>query len=169
MLYNHGEQSVITPPPVPISSRSFSVRLLLLLSSASPSLHPPAPPFVLLFSLSLSSFYSRLSPVPHCSLRPSPCLSSLIGRTRPVPPTSFLHHGPPRWPRRRAAVTRITRIVSKTANNKCFSAPRNIVKFLPTLPILPWVRVVFSDSRKLNVRGNWRVIRVSQLRRLAAL
>lgn len=42
------------------------------------------------------------------------------------------------------------------------------MKFLPTLPILPWVRVVFSDSRKLNVRGNWRVIRVSQLRRLAA-
>lgn len=68
-----------------------------------------------------------------------------------------------------AAVTRITRIVSKTANNKCFSAPRNIVKFLPTLPILPCVRAIFPESRKLNVRGNWRVIRVSQLRGLAVL
>lgn len=140
MLYNHGEQSVITPPPVPISSRSFSsVRpppfTPLFLFSSLPSPHPPAPPFVLLFSLSLSSFYSRLSRVPHCSLRPSSgpsfslSLSSLVIRTRRTSST-FLLSSPVHYDGPDAAVTRITRIASKTANNKCFSAPRNIVKFL---------------------------------------
>lgn len=68
VLYNHGEQSVITPPPVPISSR-------VLLDSSSPllfltiSLSPIAPPFVLLFSLSPSSPLPSF--IPHAYSAPS--------------------------------------------------------------------------------------------------
>lgn len=71
-------------------------------------------------------------------------------RSGPTPPSSFSLVGPPR-DGLDATVTRITRIASKTANNKCSSAPRNVVKFLPT-PILPARRVAFPESRKPRPR-----------------
>lgn len=56
VLYNHGEQSIITPPPVPISTRSFS-------APSRPrhrSPHPPASP-VRLIVFSLPFVLPRLS------------------------------------------------------------------------------------------------------------
>lgn len=131
----------------------------------------PLPRRLLILRLRRSSYCflflfrpSTLAYPPVCTTAPFVLL--LAARPTNTTSSTFLlsSPGPPD-----AAVTRITRIVSKTANNKCFSALRNIVKFLPTLPILPYVRAIFPESRKLNVRGNWRIIRVSQLRGLAAL
>lgn len=166
MLYNHGEQSVITPPPVPISSRSFSPCSPLL--SSSTTSFPSFTAFVLLFSPSLSrssflasswSFSSLLLSYPLLSPRTlghglgSISLFSFLSpsavRTQRANSTFFLFSSVhPDGPD--AAVTRITRIASKTANNKCSSAPRNVVKFLPT-PILP-APVAFPESRKPRPR-----------------
>lgn len=122
MLYNHGEQSVITPPPVSIFS------------------FPPPPPslFVLLFSL-LPLLLRSAIPSTERSLPRSPPRSQ-ISKSESLPPSLslFQSSSPSNFSasllrcsavassvEARPSVTRITRIASKTANNKCFSAPRN--------------------------------------------
>ena len=106
VLYNHGEQSVITPPPVPISSRSFfSVRLLLLSFLAISS----SSGFAVRLIVFSFSFVFLLSLISHCSLRLPLCPSSLVVPTRWTSSTFLLsspvHHDGPD-----ATVTRITRI-----------------------------------------------------------
>lgn len=138
-------------------------------SSRFASSFSPLPRRLLILWFRCSSYYFlflfRPSTLAYSPLFPSSSSLSLFARRTNTAdqlhlPSFFT--GPPRWPRCHG--NEDNEDLSKTANNKCFPAPRNIVKFLPALPILPRVRAVFPESHKPNVRGNWRVIRVSRCR-----
>lgn len=153
VLYNHGEQSVITPPPVPISSRVLldSPSPLLFLTSSSLNSSPSSYCFLFLFR----SFHTLV--YPSCVLYlvassiPLFCASLFVVRARRTDTTFLLFSSVhPESPD--AAVTRITRIASKTANNKCFSALRNAVKFLPTQHRFYRARAIFPENRKPRIR-----------------
>jgi len=109
-----------------LSPLGSSTRLLLS-SSSSPRLHRSSYCFLFLFRPSTLVYPLRVL----CLIAPSIplfCGSSFVVRAWQANSifllSSSVHPD--------AAVTRITRIASKTANNKCFSAHRNAVKFLPT-------------------------------------